>query len=100
IGELTAQHLHAEPFDKDGFRTALHHARTLTRTDDFLHELQGAGGIVPGAVQVMVDAGARAEDISVLLGPAVSGRNYEVPAEMADEVERALPGSRTTTGRG
>jgi HTH-type transcriptional regulator/antitoxin HigA len=41
IGELTAQHLHAEPFDKDGFRTALHHARTLTRTDDFLHELQG-----------------------------------------------------------
>src|SRR5689334_16018236 len=49
-----------------------------------------AGGIVAHAVQVMVDAGARAEDISVLLGPAVSGRNYEVPAEMADEVERAL----------
>lgn len=41
IGELTAQHLHAEPFDKDGFRTALHHARALTRTVDFLHELQG-----------------------------------------------------------
>ncbi|MBI5337497.1 MAG: peptidoglycan editing factor PgeF [Mycolicibacterium rufum] len=59
-----------------------------------------AGGIVARAVQVMVDAGARAEDISVLLGPAVSGRNYEVPAEMADEVERALPGSRTTTARG
>jgi hypothetical protein len=30
----------------------------------------------------------------------VSGRNYEVPAEMADEVERALPGSRTTTAKG
>ena len=35
----------------------------------------------------------------MLLGPAVSGRNYEVPAAMADEVEAALPGSRTTTAR-
>ena len=43
----------------------------------------------------MLDLGARAEDISVLLGPAVSGRNYEVPAAMAAEVEAALPGSRT-----
>ena len=33
----------------------------------------------------------------MLLGPSVSGRNYEVPAEMAAEVEAALPGSRTTT---
>ena len=45
-------------------------------------------------------SGAHAEDISVLLGPAVSGRNYEVPAEMAAEVEAALPGSRTTTVAG
>ncbi len=59
-----------------------------------------AGGIVPRAVEVMVDAGAQVEDISVLLGPAVSGPNYEVPAEMADEVERLLPGSRTRTQRG
>lgn len=59
-----------------------------------------AGGIVPRAVEVMVDAGARVEDMSVLLGPAVSGPNYEVPAEMADEVERLLPGSRTRTQRG
>ena len=36
----------------------------------------------------------------MLLGPAVSGRNYEVPAAMADEVEAALPGSRTTTVAG
>ena len=47
-----------------------------------------------------MSAGAHAEDISVLLGPAVSGRNYEVPAAMADEVEASLPGSRTTTSRG
>ena len=48
----------------------------------------------------MVAKGAHVEDISVLLGPAVSGRNYEVPDAMADEVEAALPGSRTTTARG
>ncbi|OBA88697.1 laccase [Mycobacteriaceae bacterium 1482268.1] len=57
-------------------------------------------GVVVRAVEAMYDAGAHAEDLSVLLGPAVSGRNYEVPAAMADEVEAALPGSRTTTSLG
>ena len=57
-------------------------------------------GVVVRAVEAMFDAGAHAEDISVLLGPAVSGRNYEVPAAMAAEVEADLPGSRTTTSRG
>lgn len=59
-----------------------------------------AGGIVPRALEIMLDAGAHAADISVLLGPAVSGPNYEVPAEMADDVERSLPGSRSRTPRG
>lgn len=57
-------------------------------------------GVVLRAVETMVDRGAHAEDISVLLGPAVSGTNYEVPEAMAAEVEAALPGSRTVTGRG
>jgi polyphenol oxidase len=57
-------------------------------------------GVVARAVEAMYDAGAHPEDISVLLGPAVSGHNYEVPAAMAAEVEAALPGSRTTTSRG
>jgi polyphenol oxidase len=57
-------------------------------------------GVVARAVEAMLGAGAHVEDISVLLGPAVSGRNYEVPAAMAAEVEAALPGSRTTTSRG
>ena len=57
-------------------------------------------GVVARAVEAMIDAGAHAEDISVLLGPSVSGRNYEVPAAMADAVEATLPGSRTTTSRG
>jgi YfiH family protein len=57
-------------------------------------------GVVVRAVEAMLEAGSHAADISVLLGPAVSGRNYEVPVEMADEVEAALPGSRTTTSTG
>jgi YfiH family protein len=57
-------------------------------------------GVVARAVEAMVARGAHLEDVSVLLGPAVSGRNYEVPDAMADEVEAAVPGSRTTTARG
>jgi len=57
-------------------------------------------GVVARAVDVMLGVGAHVEDISVLLGPAVSGRNYEVPAAMAAEVEAAMPGSRTTSSRG
>lgn len=57
-------------------------------------------GVVARTVETMVELGAHPEDISALLGPAVSGRNYEVPAAMADEVEAALPGSRTTTAAG
>jgi YfiH family protein len=57
-------------------------------------------GVVVRTVEAMLQAGARSEDISALLGPAVSGVNYEVPEQMAAEVEAALPGSRTTTSRG
>lgn len=59
-----------------------------------------ANGIVARALETMVEAGADVGDVSVLLGPAVSGRNYEVPEAMAADVERVLPGSRTKTGRG
>src|ERR1700741_2991232 len=54
-------------------------------------------GVVARAVEAMLRLGAQAGDISALLGPAVSGRNYEVPSAMADSVEAALPGSRSTT---
>ncbi|MCW2627311.1 MAG: purine-nucleoside/S-methyl-5-thioadenosine phosphorylase / adenosine deaminase [Mycobacterium sp.] len=57
-------------------------------------------GVVARTVEAMLRLGAQAGDISALLGPAVSGRNYEVPEEMAAAVETALPGSRTTTSRG
>jgi YfiH family protein len=57
-------------------------------------------GVVVRAVEAMLKLGAHVGDISALLGPAVSGRKYEVPAAMADEVEADLPGSRTTTAVG
>jgi YfiH family protein len=57
-------------------------------------------GVVARTVETMLKLGAQAQDISALLGPAVSGRNYEVPAAMADEVEAALPASRATTAAG
>ena len=57
-------------------------------------------GVVLRTVEAMQKLGAQVQDISVLLGPAVSGRNYEVPYEMADDVEAVLPGSITTTARG
>ena len=57
-------------------------------------------GIVARALETMLRQGAHVGDVSVLLGPAVSGHNYEVPASMAAEVEAVLPGSRTTTATG
>ena len=59
-----------------------------------------ASGVVLRTLEAMLAAGARASDVAVLLGPAVSGANYEVPEEMAADVEARLPGSRTTTGSG
>ena len=59
-----------------------------------------ADGVVLRALETMLANGAHTEDISVLLGPAVSGANYEVPAQMAADVEARLPGSRTRTAKG
>ncbi|OEX92832.1 peptidoglycan editing factor PgeF [Corynebacterium sp. Marseille-P4321] len=57
-------------------------------------------GIVRRTVEKMVQLGAKPENIQVLLGPAAAGESYEVPEEMAADVERHLPGSRTTTREG
>ncbi len=57
-------------------------------------------GIVPRTVEKMTDLGAEPGAIQAVLGPAASGRHYEVPAEMAADVENHLPGSRTRTEKG
>lgn len=55
------------------------------------------GGIVPNLIGAMTSLGARPERITVLLGPAAAGEHYELPQDLVDEVEAALPGSRTRT---
>ena len=59
-----------------------------------------ADGIALRALDAMAAAGSRADQVHVLLGPAICGNCYEVPAAMRDEVEAALPGSASTTDRG
>jgi copper oxidase (laccase) domain-containing protein len=45
----------------------------------------------------MGELGAETGRVEVLLGPAVCGACYEVPAAMRDEVDAALPGSASVT---
>lgn len=59
-----------------------------------------AAGIVPAALETMVSLGARPERVTAWLGPAAGGASYEVPAAMSADVERTLPGSRSTTTAG
>ena len=57
-------------------------------------------GIVANTIDKMVELGATPANIQVLLGPAAAGRNYEVPEDMANDVEAHLPGSKTRTTKG
>ncbi|MFR9753127.1 peptidoglycan editing factor PgeF [Nocardia sp. 004] len=57
-------------------------------------------GIVPRVLAAMVSLGAHVDRIGAFLGPAASGRQYEVPAAMRADIEAHLPGSATTTVRG
>ncbi|AHK32385.1 hypothetical protein OPAG_05928 [Rhodococcus opacus PD630] len=57
-------------------------------------------GIVPRVLDVMVEQGARVDRIGAFLGPAASGRQYEVPAAMQADVEKFLPGSAIRTVKG
>ncbi|MGE3257217.1 peptidoglycan editing factor PgeF [Pseudonocardia sp.] len=59
-----------------------------------------AAGVLPATVAAMEALGARRERLEVLLGAAVCGACYEVPAAMCDEVAAALPGSAARTRRG
>lgn len=57
-------------------------------------------GILPAALTAMEKAGARIDRIEVLLGPAVCGECYEVPAAMQADVEAHLPDSASKTRTG
>src|SRR5206468_3090404 len=57
-------------------------------------------GVVPATVAAMEALGASVDAIEVLLGPAICGGCYEVPAAMQAEVDAALPGSAVRTRKG
>lgn len=59
-----------------------------------------AGGIITRTVEAMAVHGARPDRVDVLMGPAICGRCYEVPADLQAEVEAALPGSACETAAG
>jgi YfiH family protein len=62
----------------------------------------GRGGLVRGVlaelVRVMREEGA--SDLEATIGPGICGACYEVPASLAGEVEKAVPGTRSTTRAG
>jgi YfiH family protein len=59
-----------------------------------------AGGVLQATIAAMVASGAEVGDAVAVIGPAVGGRCYEVPAWMRDEVAAVVPGTATTTTAG
>lgn len=77
-------------YDADaGVIAAAHAGRTGARN-----------GVVSNTVATMVELRAKPGNITAHLGPAASGRRYELPREMAEDVEEQLPGSLTRTDHG
>jgi YfiH family protein len=57
-------------------------------------------GVVPAALAAMTRLGAHPADVEALLGPAVCGLDYEVPAAMQAEVARVAHASAVRTRQG
>lgn len=62
--------------------------------------LGARNGIVRKTVETMVELGASPANIQALMGPAAAGASYELPEDMAMDVEQHLPGSLTRTAKG
>ncbi|QGU01725.1 Laccase domain protein YfiH [Corynebacterium kalinowskii] len=75
--------------DQAGVIAAVHAGRMSARN-----------GIVAKTVSAMVELGAEPARIHALMGAAASGKNYEVPEHMANDVESKLPGSKVRTAKG
>ena len=54
-------------------------------------------GVVDAALATMADLGAPAADVTAVIGPAIGGCCYEVPAAMRDEVGEDDPAAVATT---
>lgn len=57
-------------------------------------------GVLANTVAAMESLGAARADISAAVGPGICGGCYEVSAELAAEVEAAIPGTRAQTRAG
>jgi YfiH family protein len=57
-------------------------------------------GVVPATLAAMGRLGARPGNVTALLGPAVCGACYEVPAAMRADVARVAPAAAVRTRRG
>ncbi|MGY1913810.1 peptidoglycan editing factor PgeF [Blastococcus sp. SYSU DS0973] len=57
-------------------------------------------GVLPAALSAMASLGARARHVTALLGPAVCGACYEVPAAMQADVARVAPDAAVRTRAG
>jgi polyphenol oxidase len=56
-----------------------------------------AAGVVPALVRAMAAAGADPAAMCAVIGPAICGQCYEVPAAMREEVGAMVPGSACLT---
>ncbi|OLT29109.1 laccase [Nocardiopsis sp. CNR-923] len=59
-----------------------------------------AAGVAANLVRTMVAQGADTDRITVLLGPAICGKCYEVPERVRDETARRTPEAACVTRRG
>lgn len=57
-------------------------------------------GVVEAALESMAALGAHPSATRAVLGPAICGACYEVPAALRDEVGSAVPGTASTTSWG
>ncbi len=57
-------------------------------------------GVVAAAVEAMTRLGASPAGLRAVVGPAICGACYEVPAVLRDEVSAVVPGAGATTGWG
>jgi YfiH family protein len=57
-------------------------------------------GVVPALLAAMTQAGASPSRMSVVIGPMICGACYEVPADLRDAVEQAVPGTGCVTRSG
>jgi YfiH family protein len=57
-------------------------------------------GVVPATVAAMQELGARPSRIVAVVGPAVCGRCYEVPRDLADQVAATVPSAAATSATG